>query len=64
MSDSQCLDLIVHAEKMTAFHEARLAQALARFAELRPPNLDGIQLADGVRKEVSMQLGITPQFAA
>lgn len=64
MSAAQCLDVIAHAEKMIARCDARTAQALARFAELRPPTRAGTDLADGAREEVSMELGIAPRTAA
>jgi hypothetical protein len=63
MAASQCLDVIADADRMKSFYEARIAQALARFAELRPPGRQGMALADGAREEVSMELGITPQAA-
>jgi hypothetical protein len=64
MSASQCLDVIVDAEKMTSFYDAQTARALARFAELRPPTRPGMDLADGAREEVSMERAIAPQTAA
>ncbi|MET0237654.1 MAG: DUF222 domain-containing protein, partial [Kibdelosporangium sp.] len=63
MTASQCLDVIADADRMKSFYEARIAQALTRFAELRPPSRQGMDLADGAREEVSMELGITPQAA-
>jgi hypothetical protein len=64
MTASQCLDVIVDADKMKSFYDARIAQALTRFAELRPPTRGGMELADGAREEVSLELGISPQAAA
>ncbi|MBP2330189.1 hypothetical protein JOF56_010574 [Kibdelosporangium banguiense] len=63
MTASQCLDVIADADRMKSFYDARIAQALTRFAELRPPSRQGMDLADGAREEVSMELGITPQAA-
>ncbi|WP_243727509.1 HNH endonuclease signature motif containing protein [Actinocrispum wychmicini] len=37
---------------------------MARFADLRQPNRPGIDLADGAREEVSLELGISPRTAA
>lgn len=64
MTAAQCLDVITHADRMIARCGARSAQAMARFAELRPPNRPGVDLADGAREEVSMELGISPRTAA
>jgi hypothetical protein len=64
MSAAQCLDVIADAEKMTAHFDAQAALAMARFAELRPPSRRGVDLADGAREEVSMELGISPRAAA
>lgn len=64
MSAAQCLDVIADAEKWISHCDARTAQALARFAELRPPNRPGIDVADGAREEVSMELGIASMTAA
>jgi len=64
MSKAQCLDVIAEADRMIAQCDARSAQAMARFAELRPPNRPGVDLADGAREEVSMELAISPRSAA
>lgn len=64
MSAGQCLDVIADADKMIAHYDAMAAQALARFAELRPPTRPGTELADGAREEVSVELGISPRAAA
>ncbi|GAB3879612.1 DUF222 domain-containing protein [Kibdelosporangium lantanae] len=64
MTEAQCLDVIAEADRMIAHCGARTTQAMARFAELRPPMRPGIDLADGAREELSMELGISPRAAA
>jgi uncharacterized protein DUF222 len=63
MSASQCLDVIVDAEKTIARAEAEKARALARFAALRPATRRGAELADGAREEVAIEIGVSPQAA-
>src|ERR1041384_2072265 len=64
MTDDQCLDLVVHGEKMRAYYDALKTRALARFAALRPPGRDGIAVADGAPEEVAVELGMNPVTAA
>src|SRR4051812_42314701 len=64
MSAAQCLDVIADADRMIAHCDALTAHAMARFAELRPPTRPGVDLADGAREEISMELAISPRSAA
>jgi hypothetical protein len=64
MTAQQCLAVITHAQDMKSHYDAREAQALARFAELRQPTQRGSELAEGARDEVAMELGVSPRSAA
>ncbi|MEV4314640.1 DUF222 domain-containing protein [Actinocrispum sp. NPDC049592] len=64
MTATQCLEVITHAQEVKSHYDAREAQALARFAELRQPTQRGSELAEGARDEVAMELGVSPHTAA
>jgi hypothetical protein len=63
MTDDQCLDVLVDAERVMAHQAARRVRAMARFAELRPPTRRVMDLADGAREEIAVELGMYPQTA-
>ncbi|RSM80632.1 DUF222 domain-containing protein [Kibdelosporangium aridum] len=61
MAASQCLNVIIHAARMKAFYEAQIIEALARFADLRPPGKDGKALDNDARKLLSAELAVSPR---
>jgi hypothetical protein len=61
MTASQCLDVLVHADKQSARWEAVKARALTRFATLRRAG-DGLE--EGASEEVAVELAMNPQTAA
>ncbi|WP_173126112.1 DUF222 domain-containing protein [Kibdelosporangium persicum] len=61
MTASQCMTMIIAAIRLKSLCDAQITKALARYAELRPPDKAGMELADDARKQVAVELAISPR---
>jgi hypothetical protein len=63
LSREQVLRQLAANARARALLDASDARLLARFAELSPPNRDGILVADGTAEEIAVETGISPDKA-